>query len=88
MNVFLQCELTEGQHTGFVGVRAGSGDAAIDGTEAAAGTRAGLCAGTVPAQLLEGFRVEKWVGILAVPRAGLLFGVVYCPSSQARCPLS
>lgn len=65
MNVFLQCKLTEGQHTGFVGVRAGSRDAAIDGTKAADGTRAGLCTGTAPAQLLEGFRVksgwESWL---------------------------
>lgn len=88
INVFLQCKLTEGQHTGTVRARAASRDAANDGTEAGDGTRAELGTGTAPAQLLEGFRVEKWVGILAVPCAGWLFGVVYCPSSQALCPPS
>lgn len=88
MNVFLQCKPIEGQPTVFVRVGAGSRDAAIDGTEADDGTRDGLCTRVAPAQLLEGFRVEKWLGILAVPRAGLIFGVVYCPSSQALFPPS
>lgn len=88
INAFLQCKLTEGQHTVTVRVRAGSRAAAVHGAEADDGTKAGICSGAAPAQLLQGFRVEKRVGIPAVPRAGSIFGVVDGPSSQALHPPS